>query len=108
MGTPDVIGWWLCVGTLEAEVDDGDWNVLSGDMRSRQAITIDVSDLTKAKGLRVQLLCTVTDNNLDPPERTMVLEPILIPNEKFADVFKAFMKSMAQKQKTIGGHHHMP
>ena len=107
-GTPDVEGWWLCVGTLEADVEEGDWNILSGDMRKNTHLTIDVSDRPKAKGLRVQLLCTVKDNDLDPPERTMVLDPIVIPSNKFASVFEALASIQGeQKKKQTAGHHHM-
>ena len=106
--TPDVTGWWLCVGTLEADVEEGDWNILSGDMRKNTHLTIDVSDRPKAKGLRVQLLCIVKDNGLDPPERTMVLDPIVIPSNKFASVFEALASIKGeQKKKETAGHHPM-
>lgn len=52
-------------------------------------MTLDVSDRPKVKGLRVQLMCTVQDNHVDCGERTMVLEPIVIPSKKFAPVFEA-------------------
>jgi hypothetical protein len=108
MGTPNVTGWWLCVGTLEPDVEVGDWNILSGDMRANKHLTIDVSDRSKAKGLMVQLLCTVQDNELDPPERTMVLDPIVIPSNKFASVFEALASIAAdQKQQQTAGHHPM-
>ena len=107
--TPNVEGWWLCVGTLEADVEAGDWNILSGDMRLNTHLTIDVSDRRKAKGLMVQLLYSVKDNDLDPPERTMVLDPIVIPSNKFASVFEA-LASIADENKTkkkTAGHHLM-
>jgi len=106
----DVLGWWLCVGTLEADIEEGDWNILSGDMRLNRHLIIDVSDRPKAKGLRVQLLCTVKDRNLDPPERTMVLDPIVIPSNKFASVFEV-LSSIAhekKKKKKTAEHHPMP
>jgi len=103
--TPDVTGWWLCVGSLD--VEEGDWDILSGDMRLNKHLTIDVSDRPHVKGLRVQLLCTVKDNDLDPPERTMVLDPIVFPSNKFASVFEA-LSSIADEQKKVGGHHPMP
>ncbi|THJ17014.1 MAG: hypothetical protein CAF45_016885 [Nitrospira sp. CG24E] len=104
-GTPDVTGWWLCVGTLD--VKEGDWNILSGDMRLNRHLTIDLSDQRHVKGLRVQLLCSVKDNDLDPPERTMVLDPIVIPSNEFASTFEA-LASIEDEQKQVGGHHHMP
>jgi hypothetical protein len=117
MGTPDVTGWWLCVGTLEPDVEVGDWNILSGDMQANKHLTIDVSDRPKAKGLMVQLLCTVRedkevdpDKRLDPPERTMVLDPIVIPSNKFASVFEALAiiaadQEKQQQQQQTEGHH---
>lgn len=103
--TPDVTGWWLCVGTLETDVKEGDWNILSGDLRLNRHLVIDVSDRPKVKGLQVQLLCTVKDNDLDPPERTMVLDPIVIQNKNFAPIFEALSHSTADEQKKTGGHH---
>lgn len=76
MGTPNVRGWWLCVGT--GDVTEGDWNIFSGDCRLNRQTAIDVSDRPNLKEMRVQLLCTVQDNELDTGERTMVLEPIVI------------------------------
>jgi hypothetical protein len=99
MGTPDVTGWWLCVGTLEPDVEVGEWNILSGDMQANKHLTIDVSDRPNVKGLRVQLLCTVKDNDLDPPERTMVLDPIVIPSDKFATVYEALASIAADQEK---------
>lgn len=109
MGTPDIRGWWLCVGTLEADIEEGDWNILSGDMQLNRHMTIDLSDRSNVQGLRVQLLCTVQDNEVDPPERTIVLDPIVFPSKKFAPVFEALSNSMADEQKKkLGGHHPMP
>ena len=107
MGTPNVTGWWLCVSTLDADVMEGDWNILSGDMRLNRRLTIDVSDRPHIKGLRVQLLCSVKDNDLDPPERTMVLDPIVIPSNKFAAVYEV-LASITDEQKQVDGHHSMP
>ena len=108
MGTPNVKGWWLCVGTLEAEVQEGDWNILSGDLQLQRHLTIDVSDRPNVKGLRVQLLCTVQDNDLESGERTMVLDPIVIPSNKFATVFEALASITDDQKKKTGGHHPMP
>src|SRR5438105_667841 len=102
-GTLDVTGWWLCVGTLDKE--KGDWDILSGDMRKNTHLTIDVSDQPHVKGLRVQLLCSVKDNDLDPPERTMVLDPIVIQNKNFAPVFEA-VSSIADEPKRKTGEDH--
>jgi hypothetical protein len=114
-GTPHVTGWWLCVGTLETGVAEGDWNILSGDMRLNRYQTIDVSDQPHVKGLMVQLLCTVQDNEvdpstgkrLDPPERTIVLDPMVIPNNKFASAFEAVASIADDQKKKTGGHHPM-
>ena len=76
MGTPDVTGWWLCVGTID--VKEGNWNIFSGDFGLNRKTTIDLSDRPNLNGIRVQLLCTIQDNELDTCERTMVLEPIVI------------------------------
>jgi hypothetical protein len=79
MGTPNVKGWWLCVGTLET--DEGDWNIFSDHCYLATETPIDVSKTyPNLKGIRVQLLCTVKDDELDMGERTMVLEPIVIKN----------------------------
>ena len=99
MGTPNVIGWWLCVGTLEADVEEGDWNILSGDLQLQRHLTIDVSDRPNVKGLRVQLQCTVQDNDLDCGERTMVLDPIVIPSDKFTSVYEAIASIAADLEK---------
>ena len=82
MGTPDVLKWWLCVGTIADGVKEGDWNILSGDLGLNRKTIIDVSDWTNLNGIngiRVQLLCTVKDTSfVDTGERTMVLEPVEI------------------------------
>jgi len=109
----DVLGWWLCVGTLETKVEEGDWNILSGDMRRNTHLTIDVSDRWKDKGfkgLRVQLLCSVKDHDLDPPERTMVLDPIEFVSNKFATVLEVVSSIADEKKKKAAGHQsmHMP
>lgn len=102
----DVKGWWLCVGTLD--VEEGDWDILSGDMRLNKHLTIDVSDQPHLKGLRVQLLCTVKDNDLDPPERTMVLDPIVFVSHKYRSVVEALAiiaDEKKNKKKEVVGHH---
>ncbi len=80
MGTSNVTGWWLCVGTVEdvKGENEGNWNIFSGDFGLNKQTAIDVSDRPNLKGIWVQLLCTVQDNELDTGERTMVLEPIVI------------------------------
>ncbi len=107
----DVKGWWLCVGTLETDVKEGDWNILSGDMRLNRHLTIDVSDRQHVKGfkgLRVQLLFSVKDNDLDPPERTMVLDPIVFVSHKYRSVVEALAiiaDEKKNKKKEVVGHH---
>jgi len=77
LGTPNVKGWWLCVGTLEAA--EGDWNIFSDHCYQATETTIDVSKTyPNLKGIRVQLLCEVKDDELDTRERTMVVDPIVI------------------------------
>lgn len=78
MGTPGVKRWWLCVGTVQKDVVDGDWNILSEDMGQQTEKTIHVSNPAEITGIRVQLLCTVVDESTNPPESTMVLEPVVI------------------------------
>lgn len=76
----EVLGWWLCVGTVQSNIKEGDWNLLSEDMGDRTEKTICIPDPQAVSGLRVQLLYTVPDKSLDPPERTVVPEPIVIKN----------------------------
>mgnify|MGYP001365201199 CR=1 FL=1 len=76
MGTPNVTGWWLCIGTMG--VEEGLWNIFSGDVGLNRKTTIDLSDWPNLNGISAQLLCAVQDKELDTGERTMVLEPIVI------------------------------
>jgi len=78
MGTPGVKRWWLCVGTVQKDVVDGDWNIISEDWGKQTETTIHVHNPEEITGIRVQLLCTVVDESTDPPESTMVLDPIVI------------------------------
>ena len=82
MGTQGVKRWWLCVGTVQKDVMDGDWNIISEDWRQETTVTIHVHNhehnLEEIIGIRVQLLCTVEDDSTDTAESTMVLDPIVI------------------------------
>lgn len=74
MERKNVKTWWLCAGTVEADVKEGDWNLFSESSDENREKTIDVSHLKDLKAIRIQLLCTLDD----PNEGTMVLEPIVI------------------------------
>ncbi|MBS0166741.1 MAG: hypothetical protein JSR29_11715 [Nitrospira sp.] len=74
----EVLSWWLCIGTMQPNEDEGDWNIASEDIGRQTEKTIDLSLLPRLSGIRVQLLSTVVDQSLVPPERTIVLEPIVI------------------------------
>lgn len=78
MGTPRVKRWWLCVGTVQKDVVDGDWNIISENWGQETTVTIHVHNPAEITGIRVQLLYTVDDESADPPESTIVLDPIVI------------------------------
>jgi len=85
MGTPEVKGWWLCVGTADAK--EGDWNICSEDFELSTEKIFDFSNQPDLQGIRIQLLCMVPDNNLKDGDRSaMVLDPMLIENDYGKDM----------------------
>ncbi len=76
----EVVNWWLSIGSIQPCDEEGNWDVLSEDMNQRTERTVDLSSLAELTGVRVQLLATVRDESLVPPERTIVAEPVVIKN----------------------------
>lgn len=76
----EVVNWWLSIGSLQPSDDEGNWDILSEDMNQHTERTVDLSSLAELTGVQVQLLATVRDESLVPPERTIVSEPVVIKN----------------------------
>jgi len=76
----EVLNWWLSVGTIQPCDDSGNWDILSEDMNQHTERIVDLSAVPELNGIRVQLLATVGDDSLVPPERTIVSEPVEIKN----------------------------
>lgn len=76
----EVVNWWLSIGSIQPCDEEGNWDILSEDMNRHTERTVDLSSLAELSGVRVQLLATVRDESLVPPERTIVSEPVVIKN----------------------------
>jgi len=76
----EVVNWWLSIGSIQPCDDEGNWDILSEDMNQHTERTVDLSSVADLSGVRVQLLATVRDDSLVPPERTIVSEPVGIKN----------------------------